>query len=118
MKIPDFVNFFWAAFGNTDPVISHSMERFFRKEWTETTGETLTESWGTCIFYFETDDERFVVRQIQVYESGHVLKYDFEYVDDEFGGLADQQLQLEEFSGNEISEKKFTSAWQSLKRNT
>ena len=97
-------------------VISHSMKRFFKKEWTETTGETLTDSWGKCIFYFETDEE-LIVRQIQVFEYGQVLKYDLDFGDDEFGMLADQKLELEDFEENEISENEFTSAWESLKRN-
>jgi hypothetical protein len=92
------------------------MKRFFKRHWSETTGDSLTDSWGTSIFYFQTDHDMFVVRQIQVFECKQVLKYDLEFRDDEYGMLTDQNLELEEFKEFEISENEFTSTWDNLKR--
>ena len=98
-------------------VISHSMKRFFKRHWSETTGEPLTDSWGNSTFYFQTNQELVVFRQIQVFEYKQVLKYDLDFRDDKYGMLTDQNLELEDFKEFEISENEFTSIWDSLKRN-
>ena len=50
--------------------------RYFKKNWEETTGDELTDDWGVSIFYFETDDSLNVLKQIQIFENGKILKYD------------------------------------------
>lgn len=84
---------------------------YFKKFWEETTGEELTDSWGTCTYYFETDAQLGVLRQVQLFENGYVLKYDGQHFDDAFGGLADQLLDVGEFAGNEILAAEFLTIW-------
>jgi uncharacterized protein (DUF433 family) len=83
---------------------------YFKKEWDEATGEEATNSWGASIFYFETDFQFNVLRQIQIFENGNVLKYDLEYIDDKFGGLAESPIELDGF--NEIAKDQFEQLWE------
>jgi len=60
---------------------------YFKRSWDETTGEELTDGWGSSTYYFETDEKLNITRQLQLFDNGKILKYDTEYVDDKFGGL-------------------------------
>lgn len=71
--------------------------RYLKKKWEETTGDELTDDWGVSIFYFETDDSLNVLKQIQIFENGNILKYDELNNENEFGAMADQSLEEEEF---------------------
>jgi len=88
--------------------------RYFKKIWNETTGVDVTDSWGNSIFYFETDDNLDVVKQIQVFENGKILKYDEQNYEDEYGFLADQPLEIEDFEEEEISKINFYEIWDKL----
>ena len=85
--------------------------RYFKKFWEETTGEELTDSWGDSTYFFETDKNLNVIKQIQLFRNGKILKYDEQYLEDDFGGLADQQLEITEFIDNEITEVEFLEMW-------
>ncbi len=85
--------------------------RYFKKNWEETTGDELTDDWGVSIFYFETDDSLNVFKQIQIFENGNILKYDELNNEDEFGAMADQSLEEEEFLDCEISKEEFYNIW-------
>jgi hypothetical protein len=85
--------------------------RYFKKNWEETTGDELTDDWGFSIFYFETDDSLNVLKQIQIFENGNILKYDELNNEDEFGAMADQSLEEEEFLDCEISKEEFYNIW-------
>ena len=85
--------------------------RYFKKNWEETTGDELTDDWGVSIFYFETDDSLNVFKQIQIFENGNILKYDELNNEDEFGAMADQSLEEEEFLDFEIPKEEFYNIW-------
>ena len=85
--------------------------RYFKKNWEETTGDELTDDWGVSIFYFETDDSLNVLKQIQIFENGNILKYDELNNEDEFGAMADQSLEEEEFLDFEIPKEEFYNIW-------
>lgn len=85
--------------------------KYFKRIWNKSDGE-LHEGWGSATFYFEVDESAFPIRQIEIYESGKVLKYDSNTLYDEHGGLGDQALDLEEFKEFEINQNEFHSAWQ------
>ncbi len=70
---------------------------YFKRNWDETTGEEMTDSWGFSLFYFETDGEGRVLRQMQLFEGGQVLKYDPGYPDDKYGGISEYLFDPEEF---------------------
>ena len=85
--------------------------RYFKKNWEETSGDELTDDWGVSIFYFETDDSLNVFKQIQIFENDNILKYDELSNEDEFGAMADQSLEEEEFLDCEISKEEFYNIW-------
>ncbi|MDF2189351.1 DUF433 domain-containing protein [Paraflavitalea sp. CAU 1676] len=72
----------------------------------------MTDSWGTSYYYFETDDQLNVLRQLQVFENGQVLKYDTEYLEDKLGGLSEVPLDGE-FDSFHIQKVEFEQIWAS-----
>lgn len=85
--------------------------KYFKREWNETTGDELTDSWGTSTYYFETDDEGNVNRQLEIFQNGKVLKYDTEYIEDKFGGLSQVPLDFEDFNPYLIHADEFDRLW-------
>ena len=84
---------------------------YFKRDWNESTGNKLTDSWGHSTYYFETDPNGNVLRQIESYENGNKLKYDQDHFLDDYGGLSDQSLDLEEFNDFKIEKEEFEKAW-------
>lgn len=85
--------------------------RYFRNEWDELRGDSY-DSWGSCVYYFEIDDEGYPVRQVEVYENGNSINYDREGKQgDEYGSLGDQPLPLAEMDFEAISEEEFEELW-------
>ena len=84
---------------------------YYKRHWDKTTGEQLTDSWGTSTYYFEIDQGGFVLRQIQVFENGKGLKYSSEFTQDDYGFLSDQPLDLDELTPFKIDKVKFDEAW-------
>jgi hypothetical protein len=70
-----------------------------------------SETWGTCDYYFESNQNGEILRQIEVYENGKRLKYSEELIEDEFGFLADQNIDLSEFEQFTINKKDFEYQW-------
>ncbi len=87
------------------------MAYYFKRDWDETTGEPLTDSWGTSTYYFETTDLGEVMRQIQVFSNGRKLKYSLAKLEDEYGELADVPLDLDEFEEFITEKDDFENAW-------
>lgn len=83
---------------------------YYKRNWNETRGDQY-DSWGKSIWYFETDDKGVVLRQVEAYENGKVLKYDNQNIEDEFSGLADQNLDLNEFVEFSIEKEEFENKW-------
>jgi hypothetical protein len=69
--------------------------------------------WGKATYFFEADDQGVVSRKVEIYEAGQVLRYDQEHSKDDFGMLADQELQLGDFEPYRISREEFETAWRS-----
>ncbi len=88
--------------------------RYFKLIWNETTGNELTDSWGESIFYYETNLEMNVLRQVEKFKNGKFLKYDTVYFEDKFGGLVEVPLDLEELDIDEINKEEFTQIWDNL----
>ena len=86
--------------------------RYYKRQWEETTGDSLTDSWGTSYFYLETDDLGYIQRQLQVFKNGQVLKYDTTYLEDKFGGLSEAALG-EDFEPYQITKDEFEQRWTS-----
>jgi hypothetical protein len=65
--------------------------RFYRRRWDESRGDEF-DAWGHSVWYFEVDDAGRPVRQIEVYDSGPVLRYGPGYEKDQYGGLGQANL--------------------------
>ena len=89
---------------------------YFKRYWDESTGNTLTDSWGTSCFYFETEADGTVIRQIQVFDNNNALKYTVDYDEDGFGGLSEIALEIEEFERYHIEQSEFEWAWATVPR--
>ena len=83
---------------------------YYLRPWDEVRGDQF-DVWGTSTWYFEVDSSGNVLRQVEVYRSGMVLKYDEAKRNDEFGGLAQQPIDLMEFKEFSISKVEFDSRW-------
>jgi len=93
------------------------MRRYLKMHWDETRGDNY-DSWGASWWYFEVDKDGWVLRQIEQYESGPMLRYSADHENDDFGGLATEPLNLLELAYSEISPQDFERAWQLGKKSS
>ncbi|SDH17203.1 hypothetical protein SAMN05421827_11840 [Pedobacter terrae] len=84
--------------------------KYFKRYYEEIRIEK-SERWGTCNYYFEADLNGEVIRQIEVYENNKVLKYSEQMMEDEFGFLTDQPIDLIDFKEFEINKNDFEYQW-------
>jgi hypothetical protein len=84
---------------------------YFKRPWEESRGDEY-DSWGISVYFFETETDGSVLKQLQIYEDGHILKYDKFHIEDIYGMLATHQLDLNEFSTFAITQREFEEAWQ------
>jgi hypothetical protein len=86
--------------------------RYFKAYWDESRGDEF-DSWGRSWWYFETDDTGNVLRQIEKFESGVILRYDESHIEDQYGGLAEKPLVIEEIGmgGSSMTEAEFEQEW-------
>jgi Cysteine-rich CPCC len=83
----------------------------FKRHWNEASGDPKTNDWGSAFYYFETDKQGDVLKQIIVYENDKILKYSDLYTEDEFGGLTDQALDLTDSGYIAIPKTEFFGLW-------
>ena len=83
---------------------------YFTQIWDEEREDEYA-SWGTSIWYFETNDADEVLKQITVYKSGKVAKYDTDKQEDEFGGLCEGALTIDDCDGDVITKDEFYTLW-------
>lgn len=86
--------------------------KYFKRYWDDSTGDDLTDSWGTSCYYFETDSKLNVLRQLQIFKNGRVLKYDANYIEDKLGGLSEVALDRS-FEPFQIDKAEFEQIWDS-----
>ena len=84
--------------------------RYFKRYWNEPRTSDY-DAWGCSWWYFEADDAGLVSRQVEAYDNGPTLRYHEGFLNDEFGGLTDQPLDLGEFAGFEIPRPEFERVW-------
>lgn len=83
---------------------------YYRRPWDESRGDEY-DSWGTSVYSFETDLSGVVLRQLQIYEDGHILKYEESHAEDGYGMIAAHPLPLDEFEAFRITKTDFEEAW-------
>lgn len=84
--------------------------RYFKRRWDESRGDQF-DAWGQSWWFFETDDQGNVTRQMEAYEQGRTLRYNAGHIEDQYGGLSEEPLNLNEFRTFEITRAEFESAW-------
>jgi len=87
---------------------------YFKRHWDEPRGDKH-DDWGTPDWYFETEPDFCVTRQIEIYANGTVLFYDRQHIEDEFGGLAEKALGADDFAPFGIEQSEFEQVWSSRK---
>ena len=91
--------------------------RYFKRRWDESRGDEY-DSWGGSTWFLEVSDDGYTVRQLEKYDGGAILKYDQTHRDDEFGGLGEKALDLEDFALFETDHATFEDTWvSSMARN-
>lgn len=88
--------------------------RYFKGRWDEDRGDEFA-VWGCSDWYFEVQDDNTVVRQIEVYASGVVLRYDQLHPEDRYGMLTDQPFDATAFPFSPILRDDFEQAWSAQK---
>ena len=81
-----------------------------KRRWDENRGDKYS-GWGGSWWFFETDQEGNVLRQIEAYDNGPKKKYCIEKPSDNDGMLAKHRLDLKEFETDEISQDEFEKQW-------
>lgn len=67
-------------------------------------------------YYFEVDETNYAEKQIQKTYEGKVFKHDTNNLDDEFGGLAEGELEISEYEA--ITKEEFYNLWNKNFTNT
>jgi hypothetical protein len=83
---------------------------YFSQYWDENRDDEYAD-WGFSNWYFETNDADEVIKQVTVYNNGKVVKYDQVHLEDEFGGLLEGTLTIDDCDGDEISKEEFYEIW-------
>jgi hypothetical protein len=86
------------------------MNKYFKRKWDETRGDEY-DSWGTSVWYLEVGDDGYPIKQIELYDNGNRLKYHSNKTFDDYGGLGDQAIDLNEFEKFNISKEDFEQEW-------
>jgi len=86
------------------------MYQYYKRPWNDDRGDDYSH-WGASVWFFEVGEDGFPVRQLEVYESGVILRYGPDHPEDEFGMLSLVSLDAVEFSPFVISATEFEAAW-------
>lgn len=87
--------------------------RYFKYCWEDDPGGNLA-GWGTSWWYTEVDAGGVILRVLQSYAAGQVLRYDHSWPQDEFGGMPEGVVDQDEIQDLEISGEEFFAAWDKL----
>ena len=98
------------VFRQTDVTSNPMTTLYYKRHFNESRIEKF-ETWGTCDYYLESNQKGEILRQIEVYENRKILKYSEELIEDQFGFLADQKIDLLEFEKLTINKKDFENQW-------
>lgn len=89
------------------------MPSYVKRRWNESRGDEF-DSWGKSWWYFEVEIDGAVVRQIEQYDAGIVLKYGPTHSEDNYGFLSYQPLDMTEPEWESVEQAEFQRIWQDL----
>jgi hypothetical protein len=84
---------------------------YLKRHWNETTGDPKTDGWGTSWYYFETDTDGNVLKQMVIYMKGGVQKYSALHLEDTYGGLSEKALDLSDNGYEKMLKSDFFRLW-------
>ena len=92
---------------------SESAHKYFRRSIEDDVYflEPRPAEWGKSAIYYETSEEGFSIRQVQIFQSGIVLAYDKNHLRDHLGWLDPNPVCDEPSTTVSISQKEFQTAW-------
>jgi len=91
--------------------------RYFKERGRCLHRDSLAAQWGDCVRFVEIGDDRYAVRQVDVYSDGRVLRYDRSHWCDRFGQLlgclfSQKPKAIDRRLGAEVIEgKEFERTW-------
>ena len=86
--------------------------RYYQYHWDESRGEAFP-GWGSADYFFETDDSGIVLRQVEVYANGTILRYSGNHMEDAYGKLTDQPQDPDEMRPYASDRAAFERVWPS-----
>jgi hypothetical protein len=96
--------------------------RYFKERGHCLRRRSMAADWGECVRYVEIGEDRFAVRQVEVFSDGRVLRYDRSHWCDRFGQLFGCRFSHKQkaISGRRravvIEAKEFERAWRAALR--
>jgi hypothetical protein len=85
---------------------------YVKRYFNENSGQEMTDAWGTCTYYFETNENGEVSKQMEIFYNSKVLKYSELNKFDEFGGLSLVALDTEDDGYIQITKEEFFEFWE------
>jgi hypothetical protein len=88
-------------------------KRYCKWFWDETLGGEF-DTWGTSTYFMEVtavENDLYATRQIEVYENGNVLSYDYKHFADSYGMLCDKPLEKQDLQEFGITQAEFEEVW-------
>jgi hypothetical protein len=90
--------------------------RYYKRSYEEII-QRFNKDWSAIDwYYFEVGEDNYATKQIQITYEGKVYKHDEENLQDEYGGLADVALEIEEYTP--IDKDEFFALWKKEFSNT
>jgi hypothetical protein len=83
---------------------------YFKCHWPESRGDNY-DSWGGSWWYLHTDGSGKVLRQMEKYDSGVIIRYDQSCSKDEYGELSNTPVEWKNVAESEITKEEFEEAW-------
>ena len=92
-------------------ITSRSNCNYYRRYWDADSGG-LCADWGGSTFLFETHEDGWVARQIQLFDNGHFVLYDEIVAEDKYGGRSTVPLDLTDFEHSLTTPDDFFHHWE------
>jgi hypothetical protein len=84
--------------------------RYYRRHWEQSRSDEFND-WGTADYFFEADEDGAVLRQVEVYANGMILRYDRSHRGDRYGQLTDQPLDPTVLGAYTSDKAAFDAVW-------
>lgn len=87
------------------------MPSYVKRYWDESRGDEF-DAWGNSMWFFEVGTDGSALRQVEKYDSGMVLRYGSEHMEDIYGSLTDKPVDIHDPQFQIITAAEFELTWQ------